>query len=66
MEQGRFDKLSGSGRPLDLEPLPPGDDGRAMWWAMKVLRRDAAAARELRDAGDEMPGIGLSEHRSAA
>lgn len=47
MEQGEFDDLPGSGRPLDL-----GDDGPA-WWAkrkMEEMRRHDAlleAAREI-------------------
>ena len=48
MEQGKFDNLEGAGKPIDLEPLPPGEDARAMWWAVKLFRQNNVLGDEMK------------------
>ena len=48
MEQGKFDNLEGSGKPLDLEPLPPGEDARALWWAVRLCRKNNVLGEAMR------------------
>jgi hypothetical protein len=39
-EAGKFDNLEGSGKPLHLEPLPADEDARAMYWAVRIMRKN--------------------------
>ena len=39
MKEGKFDNLSGAGKPLDLEPMPAEENARAAWWAIRLLRK---------------------------
>ncbi|MDW8263284.1 MAG: DUF1992 domain-containing protein, partial [Phycisphaerales bacterium] len=40
MRAGKFDNLPGAGRPLELEPIPPGEEARLRWWALRILRQN--------------------------
>ena len=46
MERGEFDNLPGMGKPLDLEPPPPGHED--MWWAMRLLKNAKIVTDEVR------------------
>jgi hypothetical protein len=48
MREGKFDKLSGAGQPLELEPLPPGENARSLWWALKIMRNADFTPDEIR------------------
>jgi len=48
MREGKFDNLAGAGKPIDLEPLPPGEDARLAWWALRILRQNDVIPDEVR------------------
>ena len=39
MKEGKFDNLPGAGKPLELEPMPPEENARAAWWAIRLLKK---------------------------
>ena len=47
MQEGKFDNLAGAGAPLDLEPLPPDENARMMWWALKILKQNDVTPHEV-------------------
>ena len=47
MQEGKFDHLSGKGRPLELEPLPAEEVARFRWWALKILRNSNVTPDEV-------------------
>jgi len=40
MKEGKFDNLSGTGRPLNLDPAPAEENARLLWWALRILRNN--------------------------
>jgi len=40
MEEGKFDKIEGMGQPLDLEPAPADENAKALWWAVRLFRKN--------------------------
>lgn len=46
MEEGKFDNLSGMGRPLNLEDPTPGHEG--LWWALRQLKEANVVTDEVR------------------
>lgn len=47
MREGKFDYLSGSGKPLDLEPLPADENARMNWWALRIMRKNDFIPHEV-------------------
>jgi hypothetical protein len=48
MRDGKFDNIEGSGKPLDLEPLPADENARMRWWALKILKQNDITPDEVR------------------
>jgi hypothetical protein len=48
MKEGKFDNLSGTGKPLNLEPAPADENARLLWWALKILRNNDFTPDEVR------------------
>ena len=48
MRDGKFDNLPGSGKPLDLEPIPATENARLAWWALRILKQNAFTPDEVR------------------
>jgi hypothetical protein len=48
MREGKFDNLPGTGKPLDLEPMPANEDARLVWWALRILRHNDFTPEEVR------------------
>lgn len=48
MEQGKFDNLAGKGQPVDLDPLPPDENARFMYWAMRIFKHNDVIPDEIR------------------
>jgi hypothetical protein len=48
MKEGKFDNLPGSGRPIELEPMPAEEDARLTWWALRILRNNNIVPEEVR------------------
>lgn len=48
IKEGKFDKLSGAGRPLALDPAPAEENARMMWWALRILRNNDVIPEEIR------------------
>ena len=48
MKEGKFDNLSGAGKPLELEPMPADEDARLTWWALRILRQNDFTPDEVR------------------
>ena len=67
MAEGKFDNLPGAGKPLDLEPMPAGENARLMWWALRILKQNDVVPDEVRyrKAIDVLLGriAGLSDER---
>lgn len=47
MREGKFDRIAGMGKPLDLEPLPADENARMRWWALKILRQNDVTPDEV-------------------
>lgn len=47
MLEGKFSNLPGMGRPIDLEPMPPGEKGRLTWWALHILKTNGFTPDEV-------------------
>lgn len=47
MMEGKFDNLSGAGKPLNLEPLPADENARLMWWALRIMRNNDFTPDEI-------------------
>jgi hypothetical protein len=47
MEAGKFDRIEGQGKPLDLEPMPAEEDQRLMWWALRILKQNDVVPHEV-------------------
>ena len=48
MKEGKFDNLSGAGKPLNLDPIPAEESARMLWWALKILRNNDFTPDEVR------------------
>lgn len=48
MKEGKFDRLAGAGKPLDLEPIPAQEETRLLWWALRILRQNDVIPDEVR------------------
>ena len=48
MREGKFDNLSGHGKPLNLEPMPAEENARLMWWAIRVMKNNDFTPDEVR------------------
>ena len=48
MSEGKFDNLPGAGQPLNLEPMPAGENARLAWWALRILRQNDVIPDEVR------------------
>lgn len=48
MKEGKFDNLPGQGKNLELEPMPPGENARLMWWALRILKQNDVVPDEVR------------------
>ena len=48
MRDGKFDNLEGHGKPLDLEPMPAGEDARLAWWAVRILKQNDVVPDEVK------------------
>jgi hypothetical protein len=47
MQEGKFDRLPGAGKPLELEPLPADENARMTWWALRLLRQNDVIPHEV-------------------
>lgn len=48
MRAGKFDRLEGAGKPLDLEPMPAEENARLLWWAIRLLRQNDVVPDEVK------------------
>jgi Domain of unknown function (DUF1992) len=48
MKEGKFDNLEGTGKPLELEPMPADENVRMNWWAIRILRQNDFTPDEIR------------------
>ena len=48
MKEGKFDNLSGAGKPLDLEPMPAEENARLTWWTLRILKNADFTPEEIR------------------
>lgn len=48
MRERKFDNLPGAGQPLELEPMPAGENARMTWWALKILRQNDVIPDEIK------------------
>ena len=47
MSDGLFDNLAGAGKPVNLDPLPPGENARAAWWALRIMKKNEFTPHEV-------------------
>ena len=47
MREGKFDNLAGSGKPLDLEPMPADENARMTWWMLRILKNNNFTPEEV-------------------
>ena len=48
MREGKFDNLPGTGKPLDLEPMPADENARMTWWMLRILKNNNFTPEEVR------------------
>jgi hypothetical protein len=48
MQQGKFNNLAGMGQPMELDPIPASEEGRLLWWALRILRNNDVVPDEVR------------------
>ena len=48
MREGKFDRIEGAGKPLDLEPAPAEENARLRWWALRILKQNDITPDEVR------------------
>ncbi len=48
MAEGKFDRLEGAGKLLNLDPMPANEDARLTWWALRLLARNDVIPDEIR------------------
>jgi hypothetical protein len=39
MKDGKFDNLTGAGKPLELDPIPAEEGARMIWWTVRILKQ---------------------------
>ena len=47
MKEGKFDKLAGAGKPLNLEPMPADEGARMMWWMLRIMKNNDFTPHEV-------------------
>jgi hypothetical protein len=47
MAEGKFDRIEGAGKPLDLEPMPAEENQRMMWWALRIFKQNDVVPHEV-------------------
>ncbi|QOV88773.1 DnaJ family domain-containing protein [Humisphaera borealis] len=47
IKDGKFDRLEGAGKPLDLEPMPAEENARLTWWALRLLKQNDFIPHEV-------------------
>lgn len=47
MRDGKFDRIEGAGRPLELEPAPAEENARLTWWALRLLKQNDFVPHEV-------------------
>src|SRR5688500_5538233 len=47
MKERKFDNLPGSGKPIELEPMPADENARLTWWALRILRGNNVTPDEI-------------------
>jgi len=47
MTEGKFDNLSGRGKPLNLEPLPADENARTTWWMLRIMKNHDFTPHEV-------------------
>ncbi|MDB5295682.1 MAG: hypothetical protein JWO31_1665 [Phycisphaerales bacterium] len=47
MREGKFDRIEGAGKPLDLEPVPAEENARLRWWALRILKQNDITPEEV-------------------
>ena len=47
MREGKFDRIEGAGKPLDLEPAPAEENARLRWWALRILKQNDITPDEV-------------------
>ena len=45
--EGKFDRIEGAGKPLDLEPMPAEENQRMMWWALRIFKQNDVVPHEV-------------------
>ena len=48
INEGKFDNLSGAGKPLVLEPMPADENARLTWWTLRILKNNEFVPDEVR------------------
>src|SRR5436305_5511158 len=48
MREGKFDKLAGAGKPLNLEPMPADEKARMTWWMLRIMKGANFTPEEVR------------------
>jgi hypothetical protein len=48
MRQGKFDNLPGRGQPCEIEPMPADENARAVWWALRMMKKHGRTPDEAR------------------
>lgn len=48
MREGKFDNLTGAGKPLNLEPMPAEENARMTWWMLRILHKNDFTPDEVR------------------
>ena len=47
MREGKFDNLAGTGKPLNLEPMPADENARMTWWMLRILKSNNFTPEEV-------------------
>ena len=47
MAEGKFDRIEGMGKPMDLEAMPAEEDQRMLWWALRLLKQNDVIPHEV-------------------
>lgn len=47
IKDGKFDRIDGMGKPMDLEPMPADENARLAWWALRLLKQNDVIPHEV-------------------
>jgi hypothetical protein len=47
MREGKFDNLSGAGKPVVIDEAPADEEARLLWWALRILRQNDVIPDEV-------------------